>query len=84
MNDTERTAAIISLTVLDPAERDDVERQVIKAIEAAVASEREHCALIADEHYLKHRGDSSGMIHQGQCHQAIAVAIRNQGRGEKP
>lgn len=46
-------------------------------LDAAVAAERERAAKIAESHYANHKGDpATGLIHAGQCHQAIAAAIR--------
>lgn len=47
------------------------------ALDKLVEAERERCAVIAETHYVDHRAtNAEGLIHDGQCHQAIAAAIR--------
>lgn len=45
-------------------------------LDEAVKAERERSAKIAENHYVDHKASDKGLIHQGQCHQAIAAAIR--------
>jgi len=56
----------------------------LRAYEQVVrAEERERAARIADTHFVNHKGEPSRgwLIHEGQCHQAIAAAIRRDDTG---
>jgi len=63
---------------IDPSEYQDVYSWMANGIEKALRDRDERAAKIAESHFENHLGDSAkgGLIHEGQCHQAIASAIR--------
>lgn len=54
--------------------------ELINAIDKALRDRDERAAKIAESHFVNHKGDpaNGNLIHEGQCHQSIASAIRGE------
>lgn len=69
-----------SLTASKPYPSEDehiaFEDRIADALSTARDEALEEAAVIAESHYNNHKGGVDGVIHRGQCHQAIATTIR--------
>ena len=62
------------------SENEKAARQIVGAIDAAIAAEREACAKIADD--FTGNADGSGRGHWEWCAMDIATAIRARGKND--